>query len=226
MIYESFGSSVLSDHRCLQPNKSWTLGSRSLVCRSRCRGALSVKAFTTEAEPSMYSVQSTYASLPPQNRSNLVTQNRVLAGVRRRVPPPALVMADAATRFSIRAEVESGLNKRVHVHDELEEQVVMEGCSRIRLQCGAMLLLPPGITHCSPSAYAAVRMGITKRVSSIVKPSPFSAGDSTPHMTTSLARANASEAMCSNTKVMARPATVKVKAISRRVSLAAALAEV
>jgi len=135
-------------------------------------------------------------------------------------------VADAATCFSIRAELESGLKRWSHLY-ELEDQVSTQGCSRIRLQCGTTLILPPGMAHCSPCTYADVRMGINRKVSSFVKTPPASRGSQVPLDTTHHGVHQASDsAGVSPVKVLvARPATVKIKAISRRVSLAVALAE-
>jgi hypothetical protein len=95
------------------------------------------------------------------------------------------------------------------------------------LQCGTTLILPPGMAHCSPCTNADVRMGINRKVSSFVKTPPASRGSQVPLDTTHHGVHQASDsAGVSPVKVLvARPATVKIKAISRRVSLAVALAE-
>ena len=57
--------------------------------------AVRVLAFTSEAEPASFLPTTTYASLPKTR----------LASIRKRVPPPALFIADAATRCGVQAEV-------------------------------------------------------------------------------------------------------------------------
>ncbi len=196
--------------------------------------------------PASASAHRSYPNLPPSRLVVSADKAKLIASVKRRVPLPELVVADASTRFGVLAYAldsssrqeddgtSAGATRAVpgRRSDPLSSWEDLQPLTRthpagtrIRMPNGALVLLPPGIATTSPEGYAAARIAAVRKVATVVGPDLSSSRRSSTSPVAPPPTARTQEAEQEAPRpATPRHATVKVKALSRRVSIAAVLA--